>query len=99
MFKIPRLNSYVYILTYDYGTPYCITKDKVYMKNNEAFITEGVLNEIYIDEYRKEQYFKDYQKTWFTSLKEIRNYLRKNGEEKYKIIKANGGEWNIEEKE
>ena len=99
MFKNPRLNSYVYILTCVDGEPFCISKDKVYMKNKESFIPEGVFNESVIDEYKKQYFFKEYGIFWFERLKDIRKYLEETCEPKYKIIKVYGDGWNIEEKE
>ena len=99
MIKNPRLNSYVYILTYVDGEPFCISKDKVYMKNKESFITEAVFNDSFIEESRKEHYFDDYLISWFSKLKEARKYLKDNYESKFKLVKCYGDEWNIEEKE
>lgn len=98
MNKKPRLNSYVYILTYVDGEPFCISKDKVYMKNKYAFIPEDVFNESVIDEYKKEYFFEEYGIVWFKKLKDIRKYLKEWFEQEYKIIKVYGDGWNIEER-
>ncbi len=99
MIKNPRLNSYVYILTYVDGEPFCVSKDKVYMKSKETFITESIFNTSYIEEIRCEHYFDDYGICWFSKLKDARKYLKERYDNKFKLVKCYGDEWNIEEKE
>lgn len=98
MFKNPRLNSYVYTLTYAGGKPWSICKCKVYMKNKQSFITEDALNESVSDEYKVEYYFEDYQKTWFSNIKSIRNTLKERHHEKYVILKCSDDFWSVEER-
>ena len=95
MIKEPKLNSYVYVLTFVDGLPYCITRDKVYMKNNKAFIVEGIFDDSVIEEFRVEQYFKNYNKTWFTSLESTKKYLGDN----FRIVKAHVDAWNVDVRE
>ena len=101
MTKEPRLNSKVFLLVCDCGVPWFITKGIVYMKNNEAFITEDMLSEDVIDAYREPQYFYSYKETWFSSLKEAKEYVKKwfkGTSYNYKITKASVFDdcWNIE---
>lgn len=98
MTKNPRLNSYVYILTYVDHEPFCITKDKVYMKNKYSFIPETIFDESIIDEYKREYFFEEYGAIWFDKLKDVRTYLNEWFGQKYKIVKVYGDSWNIEER-
>lgn len=100
MIKIPRLNSKVYVLTFDkFGVPLCITKDLVFAKNKKCFITEDMLSYGVIDEYRQKCYFTSYGQTWFSSIKEAKEYVKKWFEDtiyNYEIAKGVDNCWTIE---
>lgn len=99
MNRLPRLNSYVYIITYDDGIPICITKDKVYMKNKDEFITEEMLGWDVIEEYRLPCNLRLYGYTWTKTLKEAKEVVKKwfDGCDwlDYDIEKFRNG-WNID---
>jgi hypothetical protein len=103
--KLPRLNSYVYIITYVDGEPYCVTRDQVYMKNKNAFIVEEALYGSVIEEYRIEHYNDGYMDTWCKTFKEVKEILRQNeiAEIKYGhnvhyiLVKGRENSWNVEE--
>ena len=101
----PRLGSYVYVITYVDSEPYCITKSKVYMKNNEAFITEDMLSDFVIEEYRRELLFEGDESSWAKTLKEAKEIVKKHIEywndyrgTKYKPVfkKVDDSAWNVE---
>lgn len=91
----PRLNSYVYIITFVHDKPYSITRDKVYMKNKEGFITERFTYER----------FAEYGKCWCKTIKEAKaiikkqeQYMTSNSDYAYefKIKKCTDNAWYIE---
>ena len=102
----PRLNSYVYIITFVHDKPYSITRDKVYMKNKEAFITENMMYDDYIPEYREECKFNEYGKRWCKTFKEAKAIVKENEKRinnyysdkhyDFKIEKCDKNIWNIE---
>lgn len=101
----PRIGSYVYVISYVNGEPYCITKDKVYMKNLFSFITEDMLNDAVIDEYKKPLSFEDVDGDWAKTLKEAKEIVKKAVENdneyretKYKPIfnKDDNYNWKVE---
>ena len=98
MDRLPRLNSYVYIITYSDGIPFCITKDRVYMKNKDEFITEEMIASDVIEEYRLPCDIKSYGDTWTKTLKEAKEVIKKWFNEcnwlDYDIEKCSDG-WNI----
>lgn len=77
--KLPRLNSSVWIIiynnTYD-GTPYSLSKQKVYMKNKSEFITEEAIDVSKLDECRIAYSSNEYGEFWFKSLKDAKTYLK-----------------------
>lgn len=79
--KLPRLNSYVYIITYVDSEPYCITKDMVYMKNDKEFITEDMISPSVIEEYRYPLDVSDYGDRWTHTLKEAKDVVKKWAED------------------
>ena len=74
--KLPRLNSYVYVITYVDSQPYCISRDKVYMKNDKEFITEDMMMGDVIEEYRCPLDASDYGDRWTYTLKEAKDVVR-----------------------
>ena len=104
--NLPRLNTYIYIITYVNGSPYAITKDKVYMKNKESFITEEMLCDYFIPEFPMPLNIDDYGRYWCKSLKECKDILEKwrqeemkyfeNEIEPYKLKKVDENSWNVE---
>lgn len=82
----------VYVLTYVDDKPYCLTKGDIYMRNEEAFILEDMLEDYIIEEYREPIYFNDENKTWFKTLKQAENHLDNLG---FKLVKDYEDEWNI----
>lgn len=76
--KLPRLYSYVYVITYvDVWQPYCITRDMVYMKNDKEFITEDMMSNDVISEYRKPLDTSEYGDRWTHTLKEAKDIVEK----------------------
>ena len=103
--KLPRLNSYVYIITYVEGEPYCVTRDKVYMKNKDAFIVEDALYNYVIEEYRTEHIADDYMTTWCKTFKDVKEILKQDEIAEaeyghnvhYVLEKVKENSWNVEE--
>lgn len=102
---LPRLNSYVYIVTRVDCEPYCVSRDKVYMKNKNAFIVEEAFYDYVIDEYRTEHTEEDEGVTWCKTLKEVKQILKDDEKAqrlfgkydvKYKLVKLNENNWNVE---
>lgn len=79
--KLPRLYSYIYVITYVDSEPYCITKDMVYMKNDKEFITEDMMSHSVIEEYRKPLDTSEYGDRWTRTLKEAKEVVKKWAEE------------------
>ena len=104
--NLPRLNTYVYIITYVNGSPYTITRDEVYMKNKKSFITEEMLSDCFIPEFPMPLNVDDYGRYWCKSLKECKDILEKwrqeemkyfgNKIEPYKLKKVDENSWNVE---
>ena len=103
--ELPRLNSYVYVITYVDDMPYCITKDKVYMKNANEFITEDMISDDVISEYRWPLDSDDYGRRWAKTLAEAKEIVNKYIQEEeqyfgkeyqYTITKNRNDSWNIE---
>ena len=104
-YKLPRLNTYVYIITYVNGSPSAITRDKVYMKNKKSFITEEMLSDYLIPEFPRPLDAYDYGRHWCKSLKECKEILEKwrqeeleyfgNEIEPYKLKKVDENSWNV----
>lgn len=105
--KLPRLNSYVYVITYVNDEPYCVTRDKVFMKNKDSFITDDMLEESVIQEYKSPLSLEDYGDRWVKNFSEIKEVLAKCEEHwntyhtekiKYTVEKCPCGDkdWNIE---
>lgn len=105
--KLPRLSSYVYVITYVNDEPFCVTRDKVFMKNKDSFITEDMLVESVIQEYKSPLSLEDYGDRWVKKFSEIKDVLAKCEENwnkyhtekiKYTIEKCPCGDkdWNIE---
>lgn len=88
-----RLNQNVYVITFSNGEPYCLTKGKVYMKNNNSFILEDMLSEATIEEYKIPCDFDEEGLRWFRTLKEAREYIKSKG---YILIKTYDDCWNVE---
>lgn len=98
MERLPKLNSSVYIITYVDSEPYCITKDVVYMKSANEFITEDMLSDFVIDEYRRPCAGEDYGYTWVKTLKEAKEVVRKYCEDNnidFTIEKTKDDSWNV----
>ena len=98
--KLPQLDSYVYVITWCDSEPFCITKDKVYMKNKTDFITEDMLSSSVIEEYRQPMSVEDYGYYWTKTLKEAKELVIKFFKEELgrevAIIKQRDNDWNIE---
>lgn len=103
--KLPQLNSYVYVITYVKGMPYCITKDKVYMKNTTEFITEDMISDSVIHEYRCPLDLHNYGRRWAKTLAEAKEIVSKyfqeeklyfGNEYQYTITKNRNDSWHIE---
>ena len=70
----PRLNSSVFI--YFKGS---FSKEKVIALGSEYFIHSGVITDNYVNAYRKPVYYEDYGKTWFKTVKQIKQtFVNKN---------------------
>ena len=103
--NLPRLNSYVYIITYVDDKPHCVTRDKVYMKNKEAFIVEDAIYNSSIEEYRTPHYAEEYMTSWCKTLKEVKEVLKQRETYEaefghnvhYKLVKTSENSWNVEE--
>lgn len=102
--KLPQLNSYVYVITYVDGMPYCITKDRVYMKNATEFITEDMISDSVINEYRYPLDCDDYGRRWTKTLAEAKASVNKYFQEEklyfgneiqYTITKNTNESWSI----
>lgn len=72
MVKLPRLNSYIWLIVFVEGVPYTVSKQQVYMKNKTEFITEEAVCDGVIDEARYSYGVEDYGSSWFKSLKEAK---------------------------
>lgn len=97
--ELPKLYSYVYVITYVDDKPYCIVKDMIYMKNDKEFITEAMMSDSVIEEYRRPLDVSEYGDRWAHTLKEAKEIVKKYAEEHdldYDIIKAMGDAWNVE---
>lgn len=75
-YRKPRLGQKVFVYYRGYSSNW-ITQSTVYMKNDEEFITPTQLEDGIIDECRITFKFAEYGKTWFKSLKEVKEYLSK----------------------
>lgn len=97
--KLPRLYSYVYVITYVDFQPYCISKDMVFMKNNKEFITEDMLSRGVINEYRHSLDTSEYGNRWTHTLKEAKDAVIKWAKEHVydvDIKKTCDNSWNID---
>ncbi len=107
MNTLPRLNSWVYIVTYVDGIPYCVTRDIVFMRNKDSFIVEDALSNSVIDEYRTYHTLDGYGESWVKTFKEVKEVLAKSAKEeskyrddhivKYVARKSCENSWNVEE--
>lgn len=101
MYKKPRLNQKVYIITHDpvNGFPWGVYKTSVYLMNNEVFATPYIKSKDMSEELRTTYFFADYGITWFTSLKEIKKYIQElftsYGYKYYNFKKESDGLWDI----
>lgn len=77
MTKVPRLNSKVWIIVFIEGEVYTLSKQKVYMKNKEGFITEETIDDSIMNEARIEYTLDSYGENWFKTFKEAKEYLDK----------------------
>ena len=98
--KLPQLDSYVYVITWCNSEPFCITKDRVYMKNKTDFITEDMLSGSVIEEYRQPMSVEDYGYYWTKTLKEAKElvikYFKEQQGREVIITKLNNNDWDIE---
>ena len=83
--KIPKIGSTVYILSDNDGG--CITKEFVGFVGSESFVLYG-FHMMDLDE--AEQFYEDYNVTWFTNLAKAKKALLKKTRELH-----NGGRWGI----
>lgn len=102
--KLLQLNSYVYVITYVDGMPYCITKDRVYMKSATEFITEDMISDSVINEYRYPLNANNYGRRWTKTLKEAKESVNKYFQEEkqyfgneiqYTITKNTNESWSV----
>ena len=70
----PKLNSNIYVI---YNGD-CIILDKAKWLGKESFVTADMMSGTICDEYKIELMYKDYNKTWFKTLKEAKEYLLSN---------------------
>lgn len=104
--NLPKLNSYVYVITYVDSYPYCVTKDRVYMKNEDEFITEEMLDDCVITEYRIPLSIDNYGEAWVKTFKEVKETLKKIEQEKFALCgeklhfylrcKCDDHNWNVD---
>lgn len=97
--KLPRLNSYVYVITYVDSKPHCISRDIVYMKNKDSFIVEDMMSNAVIEEYRIPLDISDYGERYTYTLKEAKEVVRKWAKEQgydFDIKKTCDNSWNID---
>ena len=98
--KLPQLDSYVYVITWCNSEPFCITKDKVYMKNKTHFITGEMLSGSVIEEFRFPMSVDNYGCNWTKTLKEAKELVIKFFKEQLgrevAITKCSDTDWNIE---
>lgn len=104
MIKIPRLGSYVYVITRDpFGSlDHCsIKKTKVLAKGQQLFFTELTLNEIYTEEAKRPLKYNEYGEFWFTKFSDAKTKIgtmKCREGYKYEIKKCHAGKefwWNI----
>ena len=65
---IPKIGQTIYVVFN--GNVY---KEHVYMLGEKSFIHESIFDPCCLEEYRQELLYEDYNKVWFTSLKEAKN--------------------------
>ena len=98
--KLPQLDSYVYVITWCDCEPFCISKDKVYMRNKTHFITEDMLSANVIEEYRQPMSVNDYGHYWTKTSKEAKEIVNKFFKEELgrevMIIKNSDSDWKVE---
>lgn len=61
--------------------PYCVTKDVVYMMNEEAFIVSEAISDFSLDEYRRPLYFDNegiigHITSWHFTLKSVKEAIK-----------------------
>ena len=101
MYKKPKLNQKVYVLTHDpkTGLPWGIHKTSVYLKNDCCFATPFICERDMCEELRGVYYFEDFRISWFSSVKAAFDYVDKvieeKGYKKWRIKKENDYFWDI----
>lgn len=68
------------------------TKEKIYMYNKEAFISENTFCDCYVEEGREQLYFEDEHKTWCRTFKEAKELCNAK-----KVRKHDDEYWEVEE--
>ena len=95
--KKPKIGDKVYIRSSNNGG--CIFEETVGFLGTESFVLEGFQT---MDVDDTEQFYCDYNFTWFTNLAKAKKYLLSEARELYgggrwKIVEEDNGVWSAEE--